>query len=346
MKKFEGYMYGIDFGGWLSQCDHTKERYDTFITAEDFKRVKYWGLDHVRVPVDYELVENKDGSYIEEGFAYIDFAIRECEKNGLNMILDLHKTFGYSFDEGYGEEGFFENEAYQERFYRLWEEFAKRYGKLSDRLCFELLNEVTKKEYSDIWNDIAKKCVERIRKYAPDMRIVYGGYFNNSIAALKDLALPFDDKIVYTFHCYEPLIFTHQGAYWIPTMDTSFRMPFESSYKEYDKYIEAQLGQYFEKMEAYDSESVIDIEYFEKLIEEAVRIADERNVALYCGEFGVIDLASCEDALKWYRMICKCFDKAGIARSAWNYKEMDFGLIDDHMKPVVGDVINAIAGRL
>ena len=36
MKKFEGYTHGVNFGGWLSQCDHTKERYDTFITEEDF----------------------------------------------------------------------------------------------------------------------------------------------------------------------------------------------------------------------------------------------------------------------------------------------------------------------
>ena len=31
MKKFKGYMHGINLGGWLSQCDHTKERYDNFI---------------------------------------------------------------------------------------------------------------------------------------------------------------------------------------------------------------------------------------------------------------------------------------------------------------------------
>ncbi len=345
MKKFDGYMYGIDFGGWLSQCEYKKEHYDTFITPEDFKVVKDWGLDHIRIPVDYELFEDNNEGYIEDGFKYLDLAIRECEKNDLNMILDLHKTYGYSFDENHGEKGFFETPAYQERFYRLWEEFAKRYGKYSDRMCFELLNEVTKKEYNDIWNEVARKCVERIRVYAPDMRIIFGGYFNNSIKALKDLAMPFDDKIVYTFHCYEPLIFTHQGAYWISTMDTSFRMPFESKYKDYDKYIDAQLGIYFEKMNGFDPEAVIGIEYFEKLIDEAVRVAEERDVPLYCGEFGVIDLASCEDALKWYRMICKCFDKHGIARSAWNYKLMDFGITDDHMKPVVDGVIDAIAGR-
>ena len=30
---------GINFGGWLSQCIHTKEHYDTFITKDDVKNV-------------------------------------------------------------------------------------------------------------------------------------------------------------------------------------------------------------------------------------------------------------------------------------------------------------------
>ena len=31
MKIFNGYMHGINLGGWFSQCDYSKERYDHFI---------------------------------------------------------------------------------------------------------------------------------------------------------------------------------------------------------------------------------------------------------------------------------------------------------------------------
>ena len=84
------------------------------------------------------------------------------------------------------------------------------------------------------------------------------------------------------------------------------------------------------------------MEFFEQMISEAVRVAEERNVALYCGEYGVIDLAEAEDSKKWFEMICSCFDKYGIGRAAWNYKEMDFGLVDEHMSSVIDDVIKAI----
>ena len=100
MKRWKGFEHGINLGGWLSQCDHTKERYDNFITEPDIARISSWGLDHIRIPVDYDLVETKEGEYIEEGFAYIRKVIDWAGKYGLNMILDLHKTYGYSFDFG------------------------------------------------------------------------------------------------------------------------------------------------------------------------------------------------------------------------------------------------------
>ncbi len=342
MKKLEGYMHGVNLGGWLSQCDHTKERYDNFIKEEDIEVIKNWGLDHIRVPIDYNLVEDNEGNYKEDGFAYLDKVLDWAEKYSLNMILDLHKTFGFSFDDGEAETGFFENASYQERFYKLWEEFAKRYGMYSDRLCFEILNEVTDKEYCDIWNEISTKCIKRIRAIAPDIKILLGGYYNNSIEALKDLALPVDENIVYNFHCYEPLVFTHQGGYWVAGMDTNFRMPFDVTYGKYNEYTEQNLARYAADFSDFDPDKVMGVDYFENLVSEAVRVAEERNVALYCGEYGVINLATAEDTMKWYKMICSVFEKHGIGRAAWSYKEMDFGLVDDHMKSVIDELVRIL----
>ena len=339
MKEFTGYQHGINLGGWLSQCDHTKERYDTFITEEDIERIKSWGLDHIRIPVDYDLVEEKDGTYREEGFGYIQKAIDWAGKYGLNMILDLHKTFGYSFDAGEAESGFFENEKYQERFYRLWEQFAERFGKYADRLCFELLNEITDAAYCERWNRISTTCIQRIRAFAPEIKILIGGYNYNSIMALKDLALPYDENIVYNFHCYEPTVFTHQGAHWVAGMKLDFRMPFASTYAFYKKSAEDMLQIYTSPLSKYDPDATMNVEFFQDLMAEAVRVAEERNVALYCGEYGVIDLAEPEDILAWYRAICSAFDSYGIARAAWSYKEMDFGFIDDHFQPVLNDIL-------
>lgn len=332
MKVWEGYQKGINLGGWLSQCSHSKEHYDTFISESDIAKISSWDIDHVRVPVDYNLVEDENGVYKESGFEYIDRVLEWTGKYHLNMILDLHKTFGFSFDAGEKEDGFFMNEAYQERFYKLWEEFARRYGAYSDRLAFELLNEVTDKEYMETWLEISDRCIRRIRAIAPDTYILVGGYYNNNVVAVPELAMPQDDHIVYNFHCYDPIIFTHQGAYWVEGMPLDFRISIQNSYRElYEKtklYFPEQLHM-FDKIK--DMDAAFGEEFFDDLFRKAVETAEERNVYLYCGEHGVIDRADHEDERIWYEYIRAVFQKYHIGSAAWNYKEKDFDLSDGRL---------------
>lgn len=340
MKKLNGFMNGINLGGWLSQCNHTKERYDNFITENDFKVISDWGLDHVRVPVDYNLIETEDGTYKEDGFEYIQKAIDWSKKYNLNMILDVHKTAGFSFDKNYGEEGFFESEKLQERFYKLWEEFARRYGKFENMLAFELLNEVTDPALSKIWNKIAKICIGRIRKIAPTIKILVGSYWNNSVSAVKDLDPPFDENIVYNFHCYEPLIFTHQNAAWLGMKDV--KVPFESTFRHMNKISQENLKMPVSGSDSMPADGTVTAQYFENLFKSALDICEERNVVLYCGEYGVIDQTAPEDVLKWYTIFSGILDKYNIGRAAWTYKEMDFGISDNWIAPVRDKVIKLL----
>ena len=90
MRGMDGYMRGVNLGGWLSQFDApTKEHFDTFITEDDIRRIAGLGLDHVRVPVDYTVIETEDGEPIEEGYRYIDNCVQWCRENGLGRQDDL-----------------------------------------------------------------------------------------------------------------------------------------------------------------------------------------------------------------------------------------------------------------
>ncbi|MBO4289539.1 MAG: cellulase family glycosylhydrolase [Lachnospiraceae bacterium] len=342
MRIFYGYQKGVDLGGWFSQCDHSEQRYDTFITEKDFAVIKSWGCDHVRLPVDYELLEDKQGAPRETGYARLEKAIGWARENGLNMVLDLHKTAGFSFDPGEQEAGFFENAKYQERFCILWERIARRFGRDADMLAFELLNEVTEKEYGQVWNRILETCVRRIRVIAPDTKILIGGYWHNSAAAVKDLPLPFDENIVYNFHCYEPLIFTHQGAYWMPPMETSFRIPVSATYGEMAEASCRMLTGSLAGLDVLPADERLSPAFFEAFFREAVSVAEARNVPLYCGEYGVIDKAAPEDALVWYKAIHAAFEAYGIGRAAWSYRQMDFGLSDERMDGVREELLRCL----
>ena len=311
MKDF-GFYRGVDLGGWFSQCDYSEDRLEHFITEKDLDKIVSWGLDHVRIPIDYNVVEKDDGEFIPEGFFRIGRAIGWCKARNLKVVLDLHKTAGFSFDVGEAESGFFSSEKFQNRFYRLWEELARRFYD-PENVAFELLNEVTDESFIDAWNRISRTCIERIRPIAPKALILIGSYHNNSVDAVKDLAAPADDRVIYNFHCYSPLEFTHQGAPWVPDMAHSFRQSFE--------------------------EAAIPKDYFEKAFASAVETAEKNNTALYCGEYGVIDRANPEDTVKWFRLIHAAFEKYQISRAAWSYKEMDFGLSDSRMDAVRDELI-------
>ncbi len=59
MRIFEGYTKGVNLGGWLSQCKHSIMHYDTFITEKDVALLSTWGIDHLRVPIDFVFVVKK-----------------------------------------------------------------------------------------------------------------------------------------------------------------------------------------------------------------------------------------------------------------------------------------------
>ena len=313
--KEAGFYRGVNLGGWFSQCDYSPERLDGFITERDFDVIAGWGLDHVRIPMDYNVLETEDGSPEPRGYDRIGRAVKGCLARGLRVVLDLHKTAGYSFDADEREEGFFSNEKYQERFYRIWDELSLRFAD-PEHIAFELLNEVTDPASIDAWNRISAECIGRIRKNAPQTLLLLGSYWNNSAKAVKDLNPPADDRVIYNFHCYDPLPFTHQGAHWVPELDINARVPFR---------------------EAGATEKL-----FEDLFASAIETALERKTSLYCGEYGVIENASPEDTLQWYRVIHSVFEKHQISRCAWSYRQMNFGLSDDRLSGVRNELIRCL----
>lgn len=44
MKTWKGYQKGVNLGGWFSQCDYSEDRFNNFITEDDFKELTSWGL--------------------------------------------------------------------------------------------------------------------------------------------------------------------------------------------------------------------------------------------------------------------------------------------------------------
>lgn len=335
MKEWIGYSRGINLGGWLSQCPYQQAHYDSFITEKDIEMIASWGLDHVRLPVDYEVIEEPGNTEAYAGFKHIDNCIRWCADNGLNLIIDLHKTPGFSFDS-VAANSLFDDPALQLRFLHLWKAISSRYASYKDTVAFELLNEIVEKD-SSRWNALARRTVAEIRKYAPETKIVVGGIQWNSVHTLGLLDQPYDENIVYTFHFYEPFLFTHQRAAWVEQMPKS-RMEYPGDLETY-RSTSAAIGAFGSGLHA-EGISGMGPAYMTSLIRNAIDVAAERNVYLYCGEYGVIEQAPAQSVVNWYRDVHDIFEQYKIGRAAWTYKQMDFGISDRYDSSITPEIIS------
>jgi len=328
---FEGFMKGVNLGGWISQFDkYDEEHFRTFITKDDIDYIASLGFDHVRIPVDYNVLEDEDGNIKETGFKYLSDCREWCEKAGLNMVIDLHECYGYSFDplKDMDREKFFYDDELQARFMKLWVEIATRFKDYQNQIAFEPLNEVVLAEVADAWNGILAKYIKMMREIVPDAYIIVGGVCYNNVLSVPLLNVPLDKKIVYNFHCYEPMIFTHQGAYWVKDMPSDFRTEYPKSLKEYRE-VSDSLSKDLAGAIFTEGISEIGEGFFEDIFAPAIKKAEADGVAMYCGEYGVIDLAPNPSKINWLNDIHAVFKRHGIGRALWNYKEKDFGFVDD-----------------
>ncbi|NLI38681.1 MAG: glycoside hydrolase family 5 protein [Clostridiaceae bacterium] len=335
---------GINLGGYLSQCVHTHEHYRSFIGEDDIKQIAAWGFDHIRLPIDCEVLETAEGAKKPEGYQYVSNAVSWSQKCNLNIILDLHKAYGYDFNNAgdSSKNNLFTSPELKKRFIRLWENISNEYGSYGN-VAFELLNEVVEEENTDSWNQLIRETVSVIRKTTRETPIIYGGICWNSASTLKYLEVPQDKNTIFTFHFYEPLVFTHQKAYWVEKIDKKKDIFYPETMDYYRKH-SAELG--VQGKPAIDSQSeAMGPEFMREKVMEAIEAAEKAGVGLYCGEFGVIDQAPVMDTLRWFQDVDKVFRDFNIGCAVWTYKKMDFGLIDSHYDDIREDLITLWTGK-
>ena len=272
-------------------------------------------------------------SQTKTGGSPVTRVVEWCKRQGLNIVLDLHKAYGYDFNNAGDQKKniLFTNKMVQKRFVNLWIKIAEHYAN-ETHVAFELLNEVVEQENAEAWNLLIAETVDAIRRIARDTIIIYGGIQWNSVKTLKLLEKPKDENILFTFHFYEPLLFTHQKAHWVPTISQTedIYYPEAMDYYRTKSLPIGYQGEVFCKAQS----QTMGTEFITEMVMEAVTAAKNAGVTLYCGEFGVIDQAPVEDTLRWFTDVDTVFRQFGIGCAVWTYKEMDFGLIGEHYAPI------------
>jgi len=192
---------------------------------------------------------------------------------------------------------------------------------------YEILNEphgIT----TQAWGEIQKQVINAIRSKDSRHIIVVGGSGYNSYMELKNLPLYNDQKLLYTFHFYDPFVFTHQGASWVsPSMEPLAGVPFPYEAASMPGIPVSLRNTWIEStLLSYPSDG--NISRIKQLIDNAINFRNSRGVNIFCGEFGVyIPNSDPDDRIYWYDVVCQYLEENNIPWTMWDYKG-SFGLFN------------------
>ncbi len=339
----EGFNTGVNLGGWLSQySQYSHEHFKSFVQEKDIQKIAGWGMDHVRLPVDYQVLEDDENplQYKASGFDYIEQCIEWCRKAGLNLILDLHHAPGFSFTS-LDRNTLFSDGTMQDRFISLWRAITRQLSGYRDNIILELLNEIVLPN-SAPWNDLSARTVTAIRELDPQRVIMIGGNHYNSASHMEHIEVLDDVNIVYTFHSYEPMLFTHQKAQWVPYL------------KEYDTAVEypgkgEDFDEFIDKNPQYKAENgwmvgkYFDQDHLRAAIQPAVEFKRRTGRWVYCGEYGAIDESPLQSRVRWHTDMVGILKEHGFGRGVWSYKQMNFGLVDEQSKVISDELVKVVS---
>ncbi|CAF1531799.1 unnamed protein product [Adineta ricciae] len=145
---------------------------------------------------------------------HLDSMLPVCRELGIYILIDLHTSPGGRNTDN--EWNLFKEKRFQNTFISLWRKIAQRYRNESIVWGYDLVNEpvegIVPEDLMD-WRELAIATIQRIRTIDTEHAIIIEGEPWGGANALIDLEpVPFD-KIIYSFHMYEPYTFTHQNIY-------------------------------------------------------------------------------------------------------------------------------------
>jgi len=284
----------------------------------DFVDAKKAGFDHVRLPTRFNGHALATPPFTIDGtfLSRVDWAIDQALSQGLAVVIDFS---GYTDLMERPEEQ-------RARFGGLWKQIAQREQSRPQSVVFELCNEPSGKLTANLWNEITAQVLAVVRSSNPMREVVLEGIQWGSAKGLRDsLKVPADDPhIVGSFHMYQPILFTHQGATFMPEEYDTTGITFPGPPA---RPIEPGLGaqrhgwaaewikRYNETPAATNPNSPA------RVLDEldlAEAFTQRTHLPVYMGEFGVIVNADPQSRAAWTRLVRTEAERRGFGWAYWD----------------------------
>jgi endoglucanase len=309
---------GVNLTSWF-QVTNVKQIQFTKYTKQDFIDIKALGADVIRLPINLHYMTDGAPEYnIEPLFLnFLNEVVNWATELEMNLIFDNH-TFdpATNTDANIGDV-----------LIPVWKQMARHYKNSSKYIYYEILNEphgIT----DALWNSIQMEVIDSIRTIDTMHTIIIGPAGWNSFHNLSAMPIYTDDNLIYTFHFYDPFLFTHQGASWTdPSMVPLANMPFPYDPNNMPEFPNELVGTWIQStFNNYKNDGTLT--NLHKMIDIADVFQKQRNVKLFCGEFGVyIPNSNNEQRVNWYYEVRKYMESKNITWTIWDYQG-GFGLYE------------------
>ena len=286
----------------------------------DFDHIKAEGFDHVRIPIRWNDYAGPAPEFAlaNDIYAKADFLVTNALARGLSVIVNIHHFDEFTTDPA----------GQTPKFLALWKQIAAHYANAPAALAFELLNEPKDNAKTPVLNPIYARTIQLIRKTNPQRTVFIGPGKWNNVDELKNLVLPADDdNIIVTVHCYEPFLFTHQGATWAGkqtrTKGIVFPGPPPNPIAPDAEALKSApwLSNWFKN---YNSRPAAENPVSGKIIEDKLRLAHDWGAyygrPMHVGEFGCYIAADARSRERFHREFRRILDKYDLGWALWDWK--------------------------
>lgn len=309
---------GVNLTGWF-QANSARQIQFTLYTKQDFEQIKSLGCDVIRLPINLHYMTNGAPNYTLDPLflGFLDEVVNWAEALDLHLILDNH-TFDPAVDTD-PNIGIVLN--------KVWLQMAQHFKDRSNLIYYEILNEPHGISDS-LWNAIQQSVVTTIRTVDDKHTIIVGGAEWNSYNSLALMPAYSDSNLIYTFHFYDPFLFTHQGASWTqPSLEPLSGIPFPFNASNMPPLPPSLEGTWLDgAYNNYANEGTV--AHLQQLLDVAIQFREARQVPVFCGEMGVLmDNSNPDDRVFWYRTVSQYLNEHNIAWTVWDYHGT-FGLFE------------------
>ncbi|WP_019961112.1 glycoside hydrolase family 5 protein [Woodsholea maritima] len=240
------------------------------------------GFEAIRVPIRWSAHAGESAPYTiaPEFFARIDHIIETALGEGLHVIINIHHFEAFMADP----------EGQAARLAAFWTQIAQHYRDQDDRVIFEILNEPYGAVDYDRVNQINADMLALIRRENPTRWVILSAGHWSHLEGLEAVIPPRDDRIMATFHYYDPFEFTHQGAPWTNVTRTGVWWGDE------------------------DDRAAIRAD-----MDRAAQYARRHQVPVLMGEFGVYRGVPLGQRAQWTKFVRQSSEAEGLAWCHWDF---------------------------